>query len=166
VLETTYFLAAPIIRAKRSIQSGLAPVGTGLRHPASINSYVNPGREEGIGLGDALGRMRLQVFVRGNVTVIAAPVQRDVDGIPRELGRRFRRSAGSARGTINHGARAPLVAYGSRGESMACPHRLFESRADVLLRADVLTTPILRCRITDTQSSAPERRLPGCVSTC
>ena len=38
VLDTTYFFAASIVRAKGSIQSGLAPAGTGRRHPASIIS--------------------------------------------------------------------------------------------------------------------------------
>jgi hypothetical protein len=36
VLDTTYFFAASIVRAKGSIQSGLAPVGAGRRHAASI----------------------------------------------------------------------------------------------------------------------------------
>jgi hypothetical protein len=40
VLDTTYFLAASIVRAKGSIQSGLAPDRTGDRHAASIISYV------------------------------------------------------------------------------------------------------------------------------
>src|SRR5579871_2777060 len=40
VLDTTYFLAASIVRAKRSIHSGLVPAGAGDRHPASIISYV------------------------------------------------------------------------------------------------------------------------------
>jgi hypothetical protein len=35
VLDTTYFLAASIVRAKGSIQSGLDPVPTGDRHAAS-----------------------------------------------------------------------------------------------------------------------------------
>jgi hypothetical protein len=36
VLDTTYFFAALIVRAKGSVQSGLAPAGQ--RHPASIIS--------------------------------------------------------------------------------------------------------------------------------
>src|SRR5687767_10163529 len=36
VLDTTYFFAASIVRAKGSIQSGLAPVRTGGRNAASI----------------------------------------------------------------------------------------------------------------------------------
>jgi hypothetical protein len=38
VLDTTYFFAASIVRAKGSIQSGLAPVGAGDRHADSIIS--------------------------------------------------------------------------------------------------------------------------------
>jgi len=38
VLDTTYFFAALIVWAKDSIQSGLAPVGTGGRHADSIIS--------------------------------------------------------------------------------------------------------------------------------
>src|SRR5215204_3188511 len=40
VLDTTYFFAALIVRAKGSIQSGLAPVGADGRHADSIISYV------------------------------------------------------------------------------------------------------------------------------
>src|SRR2546421_9644926 len=40
VLDTTYFFAASIVRAKGSIQSGLAPVCAGGRNAASIISYV------------------------------------------------------------------------------------------------------------------------------
>src|SRR5262249_1288018 len=39
-LDTTSFFAAPIVGAKGSIQSGLAPVRAGGRHAASIISYV------------------------------------------------------------------------------------------------------------------------------
>ena len=38
VLDTTYFFAASIVRAKGSIQSGLAPGRRGGRHAASIIS--------------------------------------------------------------------------------------------------------------------------------
>jgi hypothetical protein len=38
VLDTTYFFAASIVRAKGSIQSGLAPVRAGDRNAASIIS--------------------------------------------------------------------------------------------------------------------------------
>ena len=40
VLETTYFFAAAIVRAKGSIHSGLDPGGHAVRNPASIISYV------------------------------------------------------------------------------------------------------------------------------
>jgi hypothetical protein len=38
VLDTTYFFAALIVWANGSVQSGLAPVGAGGRHDASIIS--------------------------------------------------------------------------------------------------------------------------------
>jgi len=40
-------------------------------------------KEEGIGLVEVLDRVTMQFFVRGNCTMIAAPVQCDVDGIPK-----------------------------------------------------------------------------------
>src|SRR5438445_10842253 len=79
VLDTTYFFAASIVRAKGSIQSGLAPVRAGGRHAASINFVGHPAKEEGIGLVEVLDRVTMQVFVREHCTMIAAPVQCDVD---------------------------------------------------------------------------------------
>src|SRR5881275_1059775 len=72
VLDTTYFFAASIVRAKGSIQSGRAPVRAGGRHAA-----------EGIGLVEVLERVTMQVFVREHCTMIAAPVQCDIDVIPK-----------------------------------------------------------------------------------
>ncbi|HMH25282.1 MAG TPA: hypothetical protein VK542_01715, partial [Gemmatimonadaceae bacterium] len=43
----------------------------------------HPAQEEGIGLGDVLGRVTMQLFVGDPFTMIAAPVQCDVDGIPK-----------------------------------------------------------------------------------
>jgi hypothetical protein len=43
----------------------------------------HPAKEEGIGLLDVPGRVTMQVFVREHFTMIAAPVQCDVDGIPK-----------------------------------------------------------------------------------
>ena len=40
-------------------------------------------KEEGIGLREVLGRVTMQVFVCQHCTMIAAPVQCDVDGIPK-----------------------------------------------------------------------------------
>src|SRR6266481_3300744 len=57
VLDTTYFFAASIVRAKGSIQC--------------------------IGLVEALERVTMQVFVREHYTMIAASVQCDVDVIPK-----------------------------------------------------------------------------------
>jgi hypothetical protein len=82
VLDTTYFFAASIIRAKiPSNQASLpsAPVAETL--PPSFRK--SPGKEEGIGLVEVLDRVTMQVFVREHCTMIAAPVQCDVDGIPK-----------------------------------------------------------------------------------
>jgi hypothetical protein len=52
--------------------------------PRSLHHFVDhPAEEEGIGLREARGRVTMQVFVRGNRTMIAAPVQCDVDRIPK-----------------------------------------------------------------------------------
>jgi hypothetical protein len=40
VLDTTYFFAASIVRAKGSVQSGIATVRVANRHAASIIWYV------------------------------------------------------------------------------------------------------------------------------
>src|SRR5262249_42187934 len=40
-------------------------------------------KKEGIGAVEVLDRVTMQVFVREHFTVIAAPVQCDVDGIPK-----------------------------------------------------------------------------------
>src|SRR5829696_7648847 len=52
--------------------------------PSSLHHFEgHPAKEEGIGLGEVLGRVTMQVFVRDHHTMIAAPVQCDVDGIPK-----------------------------------------------------------------------------------
>src|SRR6185295_917800 len=43
----------------------------------------HPAKKEGIGPVEVLDRVTMQLFVRDNCTVIAAPVQRDVDRIPK-----------------------------------------------------------------------------------
>jgi len=43
----------------------------------------HPAKKEGIGLRDVLGRVTMQLFVRDAFMMIAAPVQGDVDGIPK-----------------------------------------------------------------------------------
>src|SRR4029434_6907904 len=49
-----------------------------------LHHFVShPPKEEGIGLVEVLDRVTMQLFVRGNCTMIAAPVQSDVDGIPK-----------------------------------------------------------------------------------
>ena len=45
---------------------------------------LDPSDEEGIGLVEVLGRVRMQVFLREYCAMIAAPLQCDVDGIPKE----------------------------------------------------------------------------------
>ena len=53
------------------------------RPPRCLHHFVShPAEEEGIGLAEVLDRVTMQVFVRGYRTMIAAPVQCDVDGIP------------------------------------------------------------------------------------
>ncbi|WP_429552454.1 hypothetical protein [Paraburkholderia sp. MM5477-R1] len=86
MLDTTYFFAASIVRAK------LHPIGHPIRHhsrlrrwpPRRLHHFVGqPAKEEGIGLREVLGRVMMQVFVRDHFTMIAATVQCDVDGIPK-----------------------------------------------------------------------------------
>ena len=43
----------------------------------------HPAKEKGIGLVEVFDRVTMQVFVRGDCTMIAAPVQCDVDGVPK-----------------------------------------------------------------------------------
>src|SRR5260221_10865312 len=53
------------------------------RPPRCLHHFVShPAKEEGIGLVEVLARMTMQLFVREHCTMIAAPVQCDVDGIP------------------------------------------------------------------------------------
>src|SRR5882724_71727 len=57
-----------------------------LRPPRCLHHFVShTAEEEGIGLLDVLDRVTMQVFVREHCTMIAAPVQYDVDGIPKGL---------------------------------------------------------------------------------
>src|ERR1700737_1805682 len=54
------------------------------RPPRRFHHFVrHPAKEKGIGLVEVLGRVTMQVFVRGDCTMIAAPVQGDVDGVPK-----------------------------------------------------------------------------------
>src|SRR6058998_1393451 len=54
------------------------------RPPRCLHHFVgHPAKEEGIGLGEVLGRMTMQLVVCRYCTMIAAPVQCDVDGIPK-----------------------------------------------------------------------------------
>src|SRR6266850_5610073 len=49
-----------------------------------LHHFVShPAKEEGIGLVEVLDRVTMQVFVHDPYTMIAAPVQCDVDGIPK-----------------------------------------------------------------------------------
>jgi hypothetical protein len=43
----------------------------------------HPAQAEGIGLGDVLDRVTMQLFVRDSDAMIDVPVQGDVDGIPK-----------------------------------------------------------------------------------
>src|SRR5262249_41112582 len=55
------------------------------RPPRCLHHFVShPAKEEGIGPIEVLDRVTMQVFVRDPCTMIAAPVQCDADGIPKE----------------------------------------------------------------------------------
>src|SRR6516165_4591761 len=52
--------------------------------PARLHHLIShPAKEEGIGLGDVLDCVTMQLFVREKCTMIAAPVQCDIDRIPK-----------------------------------------------------------------------------------
>src|SRR5215216_1280318 len=52
------------------------------RPPRGLHHFVDdPAKKEGIGPREGFGRVTMQLFVRGDCTMIAAPVQCDVDGI-------------------------------------------------------------------------------------
>jgi hypothetical protein len=53
--------------------------------PRRLHHYFvsHSAKEEGIGLGEVPGVVAVHLFVRGDGTMIAAPVQRDVDGVPK-----------------------------------------------------------------------------------
>src|SRR5262249_13177577 len=54
------------------------------RSPSCLHHLVrHTAKEEGIGLDEVLDRVTMQVFVRKYCTMIAAPVQCDIDGIPK-----------------------------------------------------------------------------------
>src|SRR5215471_4535456 len=54
------------------------------RAPPCLHHFVShTAKEEGIGPVEVLDRVTMQVFVRDHRTMIAAPVQCDVDGIPK-----------------------------------------------------------------------------------
>src|SRR5262249_5622843 len=49
-----------------------------------LHHFVShPAKEEGIGLVEVLDRVTMEVFVRQDCTMITAPVQCDVEGIPK-----------------------------------------------------------------------------------
>ena len=63
---------------------GVTTLGRCWRPPPRLHHFVShSAKEEGIGLGKVLGRVTMQVFVRDHYSMIAAPVQCDVDGIPK-----------------------------------------------------------------------------------
>src|SRR5437762_7856420 len=52
--------------------------------PPCLHHFVgHPAEEEGIGPVEVLDRVTMQIFVRDHCAMIAAPVQCDVDGIPK-----------------------------------------------------------------------------------
>ena len=67
---------------------GLHPIGSRSRRrrrpPCCLHHFVShPPKEKGIGLAEVLDRVSMQVFVRRDCTMIAAPIQRDVDRVPK-----------------------------------------------------------------------------------
>lgn len=54
------------------------------RPPRFLHHFVgHPTEEKGIGLVEDISRVTMQVFVRDDCAMVAAPAQRDVDGIPK-----------------------------------------------------------------------------------
>ena len=54
------------------------------RPPGCLHHLVrHPAKQEGIGPVEVLGRVTMQLFVREHFAMIAAPVQGDVDGVPK-----------------------------------------------------------------------------------
>src|SRR5688572_26846845 len=54
------------------------------RPPCCLHHFVShPAKEKRIGLSEVFGRVTMQLFVRDHFTMIEAPVQCDVDGIPK-----------------------------------------------------------------------------------
>src|ERR1043166_2371130 len=79
-------LLGRVDRSGKGLHPGLHPIRPQSRPrwrpPGSLHHFVShPAKEEGIGTVEVLDRVTMQVFVRGDCAMIAAPVQRDVDGI-------------------------------------------------------------------------------------
>jgi hypothetical protein len=64
-----------------STQASPQPAPAAATLPPSFRK--SPGQEEGIGLVEVLDRVAMQVFVGDDCSMIAAPIQFDVDGIPK-----------------------------------------------------------------------------------
>jgi len=67
---------------------GFHPIGPRSRRrrrpPPCLHHFVShPAKKEGIGPVDVFDRVTMQVLVRDHFTMIAAPVQCDIDGIPK-----------------------------------------------------------------------------------
>jgi hypothetical protein len=84
--------APPLFVARLLPGEGFHPIGHPIRPhsrprrrpPRCLHHFVGyPPKKEGVGPRKVLGRVTMQVFVRGHCTMIAAPVQCDVDGIPK-----------------------------------------------------------------------------------
>ena len=70
MLDTTYFFAASIVRAE-GFHPGFHPIRLGSvragRHRGLHHFVSHPAKEEGIGLGDVLACVTMQVFVHDTV---------------------------------------------------------------------------------------------------
>src|SRR4026208_475413 len=76
-----------LLRRVDRAAEGFHPIGhlsRPRRTKRCLHHFIShPAKEEGIRPVEVLDRVTMQVFVRENCTMIAAPVQCDVDGIPK-----------------------------------------------------------------------------------
>ena len=82
-LDTTYFFAASIVRPNGAIQSGMTGARSDGRQADSIISYVTRPKSNASARSSVFDRVTMRLLVRGDLPVVAAPVQRDVDRVPK-----------------------------------------------------------------------------------
>lgn len=121
----------------------LRPIGPRPRRrrqpPRCLRHLVgHPAEEERIGLDEVLGSVTVQLLVRGDRTVVAAPVRRDVDGVPQGSHGAGVPSAGPA----EHGSRR------SRGDPSTRIHQPVDGRGRSV-RYDTSATSCAAARVHD-----------------